>query len=142
MVRFVWACGLVGALALGAAADEKDVPKDLQPFQGTWKAVAGKKGGENAPLEELAKLGLTFAGDKLTISERGRDKVGSFKVDPKADPKTIDLISPDGEAIKGIYKFDKDGKLTIGFVKGNGAERPKTFDDKEAAFLTLEKEKK
>jgi uncharacterized protein (TIGR03067 family) len=128
------------AVAVSASADDKkDVPKDLVPFQGVWKAVAGKKGGEDAPAGKLENLKLTFAGDKLTIAEgKGGGKTGSYSVNAKADPKEIDFTSPAGEAIKGIYKFDKDGKLTIGFAP---SARPKGFDDKDAQYLTLEQQK-
>jgi uncharacterized protein (TIGR03067 family) len=142
MRRFALLAVSLFAVALSASAeDKKDVPKDLLPFQGTWKAVAGKKGGEDAPAAELERLKLKFEGDALTITEGTRDTVGGYSVNPKADPKEIDLISPKKETVKGVYKFDKDGKLTIGFVRGKDAARPKGFDDKEAAYLTLEKEK-
>lgn len=130
------------AVALSASADDKkDVPKDLVPFQGTWKAVAGKKNGEDAPAAALEKLKMKFVGGELTIVEGTRENTGDYSVNPKADPKEIDLTSPTKELIKGIYKFDKDGKLTIGFARGKDAVRPKGFDDKAAMYLTLEKEK-
>ena len=142
MMRFALLAVPLFAVALSASADDKkDVPKDAVPFQGMWQAVAGKKGGEGAPKAEIEKLKMKFEGDKLTIIEGARENTGSYKVNAKADPKEIDLTSPSNDIIMGIYKFDKDGKLTIGFVRGKDKPRPKGFDDKEGVFLTLEKEK-
>jgi uncharacterized protein (TIGR03067 family) len=140
-MRFALLAVPLFAVALSASADDKDVPKDLVPFQGMWKAVAGKKGGDDVPAAKLEKLKMKFAGDKLTIIEGERESTGDYKVSPKADPKQIDFTSPAKEPIKGIYKFDKDGKLTIGFMRGKDQPRPKGFDDNEAQYLTLEKEK-
>ncbi len=141
-MRFVLLAVPLLAVALSASADDKkDVPKDLVPFQGMWQAVAGKKGGEDAPKADLERLKMKFEGDKLTIIEGKRENTGGYTVNAKADPKEIDLTSPKNEIILGIYKFDKDGKLTIGFVRGKDTPRPKNFDDKEGVYLTLEKEK-
>lgn len=141
MTRFVLLGGLILALSVPALADDKkDVPKELVPFQGSWKVVEASRGGQAAPKDELEKLSFAFEGEKLLVTERGKTETGSFVIDSKKDPATIDLIGPKGEKIAGIYKFDKDGKLTMVFVK-EGA-RPKGFDDKEAAVLVLEKMKK
>ena len=143
MTRFALLGCLVVALGSAAAAeDKKDVPKELAPFQGTWKVVSATAGGQPAPKEAVEKLTLTFDGEKLTIKEGSKDETGSFAVDAKADPTTIDLVNPKGTKALGVYKFDKDGKLTICFNKGKDTLRPKGFDDKEAAVLVLEKVKK
>lgn len=90
----------------------------------------------------LEKLSFEFAGEKITVTEFGRAETGSFSVDPKKTPAAIDMTSPKGEKILGIYKFDKDGKLTQCFVKDKDAARPKGFDNKDAALIVLENEKK
>ena len=79
----------------------------------------------------------------MTVKEPG-DKVetGSYRIDPKVTPATIDLTGPKGEPAAGIYKFDKDGKLTLAFMKGKDAVRPKGFGDKDAVVMVLEKVKK
>ena len=143
MTRFALLGCLV--LALGGAApaeDKKDVPKELAPFQGTWKVVSATAGGAPAPKEAIEKLSFTFDGEKLNVKDGSKDETGSFAVDAKKDPTHIDLVNPKGDKAPGICKFDKDGKLTICFIKGKDAVRPKGFDDKEAAVLVLEKVKK
>jgi uncharacterized protein (TIGR03067 family) len=144
MIRLMTFCMLVLGMATTAAAqDKKDVPKELVPFQGTWKVVKAERDGMPAPANEVESIRLKFEGNKLTVKEGKREKAdtGSYSVDPKKEPAEIDLVSPDGDKIGGIYKFDKDGKLTLTFVKGKAAARPKKFDDKDAVMMVLEKVK-
>ena len=149
MIRFTTFCGLVLALTVPATAqDKKDVPKELAPFQGTWKVVKAERDGMPAPAKEVESIRFRFDGDKMTVKEgrKEEEETGSYSVDAKKDPAEIDLISPKGDKIPGIYKFDKDGKLTLAFVKsppdkGTDAARPKKFDDKDAVMMVLEKVK-
>lgn len=143
MLRFaLFGCFM---LALGpvTADEKKDVPKELAPFQGTWKIVEATADGKPIPKEAIEKATFTFDGTKLSATETGdKTETGSYTVDPKKEPATIDLVSPKGETAPGIYKFDKDGRLTISFIKGKDAARPKGFDDKGAVTMVLEKVKK
>jgi uncharacterized protein (TIGR03067 family) len=141
MTRLAMFCGLVLVIGTATAQDKKEVPKELVPFQGTWKVVTATFAGETIPDSEKERLRFTFAGDKVTVKEGKKDDTGSYSVDPKKDPAEINLVGPKGEKIPGIYKFDKDGKLTITFSKGKDATRPKKFDDKEAVMMVLEKTK-
>lgn len=142
MPRFAILGGLVLALSVSALAeDKKDVPKDLVPFQGNWKVIEASRGGQPAPKDALEKLSFAFEGEKVIVTEFGKAETGSYSVDPKKDPATIDITGPKGEKVTGIYKFDKGGKLTLAFVKEKDAARPKGFDDKEAAIIVLEKAK-
>jgi uncharacterized protein (TIGR03067 family) len=147
MIRFTTFCGLVLVLTVPATAqDKKDVPKELAPFQGKWKVVKMVDRGEEAPAAFLAslKLGFAFEGEKFTI-KRDDPVTGSFSVDAKKEPAEIDLVEAKGSKIFGIYKFDKDGKLTLTYRKGSPnakpEDRPKKFDDKDAVTMVLEKVK-
>jgi uncharacterized protein (TIGR03067 family) len=142
MIRFATLGGFVLALCAAAwAEDKKDVPKDLAPFQGTWKPVEVTIEGKPVPKESLAEGRFSFDGEKVTVTEKGKDEVGSYSVDSKMKPAVIDFIGPKGNKARGIYKFDKDGKLTICFNKVKDAPRPKGFDDKDAVLVVLEKVK-
>jgi uncharacterized protein (TIGR03067 family) len=135
--------GLVLALTLSRAGadDKKDVPKELAPLQGTWTVVSVSFGGMPVPKDKQPDQQFKIEGDKLTVTEKGKDESGTVKVDAKKDPATIDLTSAKGEKMMGIYKIDKDGKLTlcVSFAKD---ARPKSFDDKDSMLLVLEKKKK
>jgi len=145
MIRFTMLCGLVLALTAPAAAQEKkDVPKELVSFQGTWKVVKGEQRGKALPAEILASLGFTFAGEKVTM-KRPEPSTGTVSVDAKKEPAEINFDLKEGKVF-GIYKFDKDGKLTITFRKGTSdtkpEDRPKKFDDdKDTVMIVLEKVK-
>jgi uncharacterized protein (TIGR03067 family) len=127
-----------------SAQDKKDVPKELIPFQGTWKVIKAETGGK--PLEkDPAGVRLEFADDMLTVYE-AKDKKGengTITVDPKKEPAELDFFGLQGQRISGIYKFDKDGKLTLCIVPGKAAERPKSFDTTgtRARLFVLEKTK-
>ena len=146
MTRFAVLGCLV--LALGArgtvAEDKKDTPKELAPFQGTWKVVKAEVDGTAIAEKEFEAGRFTFEGTKLTVLENEKTKpdVGTYKVNTEKEPYTIDLIQAEGEKALGLYKFDKDGKLTMCFVKGKDAVRPKGFDDKKVVVIVLEKVKK
>jgi len=143
MIRLALFCGLMLSLAGTAMADEKDVPKELAPFQGTWKVVKAEYGGMAAKEPVRDDVRFTFKGDKLTVKEGKKDGAASCTVDAKKDPAEITLVHPKGETVSGIYKFDKDGKLYLCFPKGEKDVRPKSFDTKDTTngLLVLEKVK-
>ncbi|AWM41835.1 hypothetical protein GobsT_70510 [Gemmata obscuriglobus] len=144
MVRFALLGSLVLALVSHAwAEDKKDMPKELVPFQGTWKVVKAEVKGEAVLEKDFAAGRFIFEGTKVTVieDEKSKPDVGTFAVSNEKEPFTIDLVQPDDKAL-GIYKFDKDGKLTMCFATGKDATRPKEFDGKNAALLVLEKVKK
>jgi uncharacterized protein (TIGR03067 family) len=146
MTRFVLLGGLLLALSLSdAAADDKkkDVPKDLVPFQGTWKVTEVTFGGTVLPKDQLPEQTFTFAGNKVSVDKgKGGAEPGTFSVDTKKEPFALDSTSDKGEKLAAIYKFDKDGKLTLCIGVGKGAARPKAFDEKQTVLLVMEKVKK
>jgi uncharacterized protein (TIGR03067 family) len=138
----VMLCGLADAQDKGK--DKKDVPKDLAQFQGTWKVVKAEFEGKEPKEKVPADMRVTFKGDRMTVKEGAKnDDDGKYIVNSKKTPAEIDLVSDKGDKIAGIYKFDKDGKLSLCFSKGKGAVRPKSFDTKNtmAGLLVLEKVK-
>lgn len=146
MIRRVL-CGLwlLGAVGLVTGQDKKDVPKELQPFQGTWKMVKVETDGKGPPADEIAKVRFVFAGEKITIEVDGKaEDEGTFKANPKKDPAELDLTKSTGEkkTARGIYKLEKDGKLVICFTQGADETRPKEFTIKPGSkqiVMTLEK---
>jgi uncharacterized protein (TIGR03067 family) len=146
MPRFALLGGLVLVLSfpLTAADEKKDVPKELAPFQGTWKLVKVEADGKPLPEKDFAEGRFTFEGTKLSVLEDAKQKPdgGTFVVDTAKDPHTIDFVTSAGNKGLGIYKFEKDGKLTLCFVKGRGAARPKAFGEAGSVLVVLEKVKK
>jgi uncharacterized protein (TIGR03067 family) len=141
MYRAVALClGLLVPVALFAADPEPE--NDAKNLLGTWKIVKGTKGGEE-PSEDMLKSKLIFTADKVTVTRpSGGEDPASYKIDPKKNPKEIDITPMMGAdlVVRGIYKFEK-GQLILHASKP-GSERPKKFDDKSDVTLILEREKK
>ncbi len=141
MTRFALLGGLLLLLSVsGAGADDKkEIPKDLVPFQGTWKVIKAEHNG--TPLENV-NLQFTFDGAKLEYLQNEKSTgPGTIALDAKKVPSEIDLLGEKAKSL-GIYKFD-NGKLILCYAKGT--ERPKTFDSSAvtgAYLLTLEKVEK
>jgi uncharacterized protein (TIGR03067 family) len=137
------------ALATFAAADDKKDEKKEEkkaaatPLEGSWKVVEASVDGKAESKEKLSDMVFTFEGGKMTAgAAEGKPHAGTFTVDAKQEPAHLDMVNPQGEKVAGIYKIDKDGKLTIAFPKARDTTRPKSFDGKGAVVLVLEKVKK
>jgi uncharacterized protein (TIGR03067 family) len=136
--------------AFAAAADKEDLAKEKENMQGLWRAVALEANGQNAPGEVVKKFWVLIKGDNLVFNPNTENRQHTIVLDPKAQPKAMDLTPRDGPA-KGktlpcaIYKLDGD-KLTICLDKeGQAAKRPsafKTVTGDGFALITLERVKK
>jgi uncharacterized protein (TIGR03067 family) len=122
---------LLGAAfaAVGVAAGG-DAKKDLKRFEGTWAIESGTKAGMALPAEEVEKVRLTFAGNKVTQRMGDKEEEGSFKIDPGKKPRQID-VTMKGKTYAGIYAFEK-GKLKI-CITDEGGERPTKFESPEGS---------
>jgi uncharacterized protein (TIGR03067 family) len=75
--------------------EDDDAKKDLALLQGTWKIVGKEFMGKKATKEEIEELkGATvIQGNKKTEWTQGKEIISeaTFKLDPKAKPKALDL---------------------------------------------------
>jgi uncharacterized protein (TIGR03067 family) len=118
-------------LLLGADARTEDtVKKDQENLQGTWRVVVAEKDGEKRDREDLEKVQVVIAGDKLTIKDpRLGDEGMVYQLDPRKKPKEIDLgDAKTKEVIRGIYALDGD-ELKVCFAEP-GKARPTDFTAK------------
>src|SRR5947208_6786 len=123
---------IVFALVVGSGAllggDAKDAGKaDLKKMQGTWKFTAHAHGDKAVPEDQLAKMKITFTGDKFSV--RVDDKVvqaGMNKLDPTKKPAHVDATITEGEnkgtTMLGIYELKGD-TIKVCFDP-QGKERP------------------
>jgi len=109
-----------GPVAGGKKDDRKPAiavnDDDLKPFQGTWKATFFKiaKLNKQVPAEvrDQVKLEVKFDGNivrvKFTAAGREIDSPGFeiARLDPKANPKILDIKNEKGEAEPGIYEMN------------------------------------
>jgi uncharacterized protein (TIGR03067 family) len=122
--------------AIASAADDKDaaVKKELKKLQGDWKALKSEDDGRASTAGDP----IIVEGDKLSLVIRDRITfVGKIKVDPTADPRTIDWEITEGPGVvgktyRGIYRWDGD-KLEVCWNPAGAEERPKKFTTKPSA---------
>ena len=143
------------SLQPSADAQEKLAEKELAALQGTWVIVGKQFMGKTASEEEVKKLTgrtLIMENKKTEIGEDlGKEEViseSTFKVDPAAKPKTMDLkfISGPfkGETQLALYELNGD-TLKVCYSFGEGAPRPTEFAGKldgKSLFLTYKRQKK
>jgi RNA polymerase sigma-70 factor (ECF subfamily) len=117
---------------------------DKEKIQGTWVIESAKMGGKDLPEEETKGMKMVFAGDKVTVTLKGEDKEGTFKLDPSKKPKEIDVeIKGAPNAGEGIYQLEGD-KLTL-CIDDAGKQRPTEFKSEEGTrhgLIVLKREAK
>ncbi len=128
---------LLPAVSFGFGDEIKDQKKSLQ---GTWVPEEAEMAGQKFPDEvrKSIKLELDADGNYTVTTGTGVDK-GSVKLDLKARPKTMDVISTEG-ANKGktflaIYEL-KDDTLKVCYDL-SGKMRPAEFTTKPGTSLFL-----
>jgi uncharacterized protein (TIGR03067 family) len=144
-------CGIVAvtvALAGGSVqgGDKETNESVLKKIQGTWNFIAQEMAGKPAPKEALAKMTVTFSGDKWTV--RDGDKVlqgGTHKFNPDKKPGEVNAKITEGEGkgstMLGIYEM-KGNTIRVCFDP-QGKARPTSFTPKEGQFAaTVERQKK
>jgi uncharacterized protein (TIGR03067 family) len=108
-----------------------DVLTETAPLAGKWEVIGGRLQGDGLPLERMQ---FVFKDGKLTWWKDNHVALRqSYKIDPKKNPKTIDLFDcVFGDRFKdgtweGIYRIDGN-RLKICLPVDIGArERPKEF---------------
>jgi uncharacterized protein (TIGR03067 family) len=127
-------------LVLPVPAGPKKEPTDQERFQGEWVMVGLEVREESVPTEKLAGTTLVIKKDKYTTVVKKKEYPVTFTLDPKQDPKHIDMMIPNGSGTpqlsKGIYKFEGD-KLIICRGQAPGGDRPRSFvsSSKDDAFV-------
>src|SRR5215471_4737190 len=97
------ACAVLSAQQPQTGADV------LKQIQGTWKFTSHVMDGKSASKEELAKMEITFTGDKFAVREDGKAvQAGTHKFDPSKKPGQVDAAVAEGEGkgstMLGIYE--------------------------------------
>jgi RNA polymerase sigma-70 factor (ECF subfamily) len=137
-----------------AGADEKDkkadkVKEDKDAILGTWKVekveVDGMDGSDNTE-EGLKFKGamLTFTADKIAAKSGEKSVELTYKLDPSAKPKTIDLDNGGGKSWMSVYSLDGN-TLKICSPREPGGNRPAEVGTKEGSssfMLVLKREAK
>jgi uncharacterized protein (TIGR03067 family) len=114
---------------LSVAKWEPRTPADNVPdkdrLQGTWVGVSGWNNGQRIPDEQIKQVRVTFAGGRMRIEQPGKlPDIGTFHLEPSANPKVIDVIGTDQKGRFGIYRFDGD---QLHICMGEDNARPQEF---------------
>jgi uncharacterized protein (TIGR03067 family) len=113
------------------ATQEKDLrqKRELERWQGTWRAVAGERDGQLRPKAFLEALRIVVENDVMTIQAGKRSQKLRLVLDPTVRPKAVDLIHLDGkeqgEVWLGIYQLEPQ-RLKL-CVSPPGTPRPDDF---------------
>jgi uncharacterized protein (TIGR03067 family) len=127
-------CLAVVLATLPASADEKK-PATAAALKGKWEVTAAKFNGADS--ESLTGRFLVFdQGEFTTYQGDTKGRTVRFTVDPKADPKKIDLTAgSEDKKAAGIYAVTKDElKLCYGEP---GADRPGKFESAAGSRVFL-----
>lgn len=128
-------------LLLGAdSAPDELVQKELQQFQGTWKPISMEMDGKFLTEEQIGKTRLTIKGEKFTFDTGKDSHEGLYKIDPRREPKQLDIVITRGDE-KGktylvIYKF-AEGKM-VQCMENSNAKRPLDFTGSKGSGNLLE----
>jgi uncharacterized protein (TIGR03067 family) len=131
---------VAAAWARGPATTDKDA------LQGTWRLASAEVNKQAIPLDKLKEgnvviVGiLTIKGDAYSF-RLGKTRLEfTFKVDPSAKPRAIDLTACEGpqkgKTYHGIYKVEGD-TYTICRNVEPGKERPGDFVTRPGSGLML-----
>src|SRR5262249_45853031 len=128
---------LLAPLSAGGAPLGDAAKKELEQFQGSWKAVSIQHAdGRQASEDEVQNTRLVVEGNKFTLT--GKDSIisGTFTINPAKTPKTIDVLltSKDGREIKflGIYQMQGDKRKSCFALPEK--ERPTQFSSDKGYF--------
>jgi uncharacterized protein (TIGR03067 family) len=138
----MWRLLVLAAAVLAMAADApKDDAnkKDLERLQGTWQLAVVKDDGKEASEEAVGgplRCRVAFSGKKMFYAIPPGVAEGTFQIDNKQEPATLDVRFEDGVGLCGIYEVKRD-TLRICFTDKKGKERPREFDAKKGSPYTL-----
>ena len=121
------------------SSPSQESKSDASLLEGSWTAVALEEGGQEASPAELTgrEKRCVFAGNKVKIWH----SEGTYKLDPTADPKVIDIEITQGEGkgetLRGLCALEGD-TLKICLAQP-GKERPRELKTapKSRSFLVV-----
>ena len=132
----------VGAEPKGKDARKDAVKNELKKLEGTWTLVSRERKGKKTPATGLKNWQLTIKGKLWTVNHPGGVEQATIHIDPKKDPKTMDLTFkfPRGRKVltRGIYTLASttDGDtLTLCRMDQRGRPRPKDFKTTKSAGI-------
>ena len=143
LLKPIVALGLVLTFSLAATSGDA---KNDDTIQGTWLPSTAELGGKMFPDEVRKTIKLVVKDDKYTVTVGKAVDQGTFKLNPTAKPKEMDITGTDGpnkgKTILAIYERDGDALRVCYDLSGKS--RPTEFKSTEGTqrFLVAYQRKK
>ena len=138
-----WQLLLLHFAIVAPAAFAADEPDDLKLLAGSWKPSAADLGGNKIDAMVLEKASFIVEGENYSVSVNDFMEKGTFKLDPKKEPKALDFFptqgNNNGKTFLCVYKIDGDS-LTICYSL-NGTTRPENFEPLSNTLLLVKYER-
>ena len=138
--------GSLTAIVLGTVdpAWGDDARTDQDKLQGAWQVTEGVSDGRPVPREQLERMKVAFAGEKMSIfppdGDGRRTVENTFRLDPGKKPAAIDATraegGSEGKTASGIYELDGD-TLRLCLPARPEKDRPTEFAAPEKSGLVL-----
>jgi uncharacterized protein (TIGR03067 family) len=113
MLQRSFACLVLAILMVNLAFSGEGKPDDAKNIQGTWSVVSFTGGGESSPKKDFSKAKMKITKDQLIMIVDGKEQPVGYRLNPKAKPKEIDLLSKqkistkEGDKIKLVEVEDR-----------------------------------
>lgn len=124
-------------LLVGLGTVHGDEAAELAALKGDWRTVSLENDGQAG--EVTAAASLRIRDNKVILLQDGKELDAEFtlKLETTTDPKLIDVTTPDGQTLEGIYKLE-DKRWTI-CIRGDAdiKDRPATFESKPGTKIIL-----
>jgi uncharacterized protein (TIGR03067 family) len=137
---------VAAALMLAAAPRQERGGTDKVRLQGTWRLAAVELNKQPIVLESLKEGDVTVPGMLTVKADHYSFRLGktrleiTYKMNPDAKPKAIDLTVMDGpqkgQVYRGIYRLEGDTYTICRHIEP-GKERPTEFKTKADSGLML-----
>ncbi len=108
-------------------------------IEGAWVPTMAEMGGMPFPEDVRKTIRLEVVGDKYTVTVGPQVDRGTFKLDPAAKPKALDITGVEGpnqgKTILAI--FEREGETLRVCYDLSGKSRPSEFRTREGTPLFL-----
>jgi uncharacterized protein (TIGR03067 family) len=102
---------MIAVVVLGGSLGAVDDGKK-EAIEGVWLPSKAVMGGQEMPEEVRKTIRLELEGDEYVLTLGPATDKGTFKLDPAASPKALDITGTDGpnkgKTILAIYERDGD----------------------------------
>jgi uncharacterized protein (TIGR03067 family) len=133
---------VVGLMVVAGEPRGQTPDKDKALLKGTWSVITFEVNGKEIPSDQIRRFELIVDEQTMTIKANVQERESTYKLDPKKNPKAIDLIHKDKVTL-GIYQVDEK-RLQICLAAEGNKKRPTEFTaprGSEQTYMKLRREK-